>query len=152
VKCCDFLFLGKGGGGFRVSLQDRKGVLLATVKYETSVFCFAGLFSCLTVQLAHVALRLTFIQAVCPGVETLCELQTSFLLFGYGASSLTRGGSVVYPLGVPLTLCSSRRDGVKRYEHDIQCLCQPRPGAADSALPYSVVAVTTAQSLEQSPA
>ena len=30
------------------------------------------------------------------------------------------------------------------------CLCQS--GAADSALPYSAVAVTTAQSLEQSPA
>ena len=36
------------------------------------------------------------------------------------------------------------------YEHYIQCPCQSRPGAADSALPYSVFAVTTDRSLEQS--
>jgi len=81
----------------------------------------------------------------------LWALRPDFFLFGCGAFSRTRGGSVVYPLGVPLSLCSSRRGAVMRYEHDIQCL-SVQAGAADSALTYSAVALTTAQSLEQSPA
>jgi hypothetical protein len=49
-------FLWGGGGLVRLSLQDRKGVLLAIVKCENSVFCFADACSCLTVQLSHVTI------------------------------------------------------------------------------------------------
>ena len=85
-------------GAGRLSLQDRKSVLLVVVRNENSVFCSVDSFSCptvqlahvtvcltvqlahvtvcLTVQLAHVTVCLTFIQSLCPVVEPLCELKT----------------------------------------------------------------------------
>jgi len=46
-------------GAGRLSLQDRKSVLLVVVRNENSVFCSVDSFSCPTVQLAHVTVCLT---------------------------------------------------------------------------------------------